>query len=400
MHPDLNSLDILDEISLYLHVPFCPSKCDYCDFFSKAEVPGEVQHRVIEETINQAEILLERIGRPRVGTIFIGGGTPTSLGPALLEKLVTSLQSLSRGDCKEFTCEANPESISRDALTILQKGGVTRLSLGVQSFHKKTLSSLGRHTAGDEIRRSLELIRQLWAGELNIDLITHVPEQSIKLCLKDAENAVQYEPDHLSVYSLQIEEGTPLYNRLKSAGRDTSPQDLPTDMLSSYLNDRAFRRYEISNYSRPGKECRHNLAYWRMRPYLGCGPGAVSTLPGKNGIVRLENPKDIEQFLKGQESSWGVHRENIHPPAFLMDYCMMGLRLTDGIELKEMERVFGIQVVSSLMPLLQGWENEGNADLTEGRIRLTPGGMDIMNPLLIQLMDTIEHLYVDSVQWP
>jgi len=393
------SLETVDTLSLYVHIPFCSAKCDYCDFFSYPGISEEKKNRVIREVFLQAEHLLAQMGNPVIDTVFVGGGTPNSLSANTLETLLSGLDQLMGNPPAEFSFEANPEFVTFDQLTELSDAGVTRLSIGIQSFSDRYLGFLGRAASEIINRTALEEVRSSWKGDFNIDLITEIPGQSAAEQRKDIDAAAAYSPDHLSLYSLHVEEATPLYNRMKGSVPRSLKGGSSVD-ISGYMRKKGYNRYEVSNYSLPGKECLHNLRYWNMRPYLGIGPGAVSTVPGQNGVLRVENPKDLDRFLTGEKSSWGSSATIITPKEFLTEYLMMGLRLTEGIYIDTLENIFGINFFETFSGPVLDWTSRGYAIQHEHRLNLTPDGMDLLNPLLLQVMDTIETLSLETISWP
>jgi oxygen-independent coproporphyrinogen-3 oxidase len=402
------NLSPLNQVSLYIHIPFCLKKCGYCDFFSLENQSKEVMSGVLTETLNQARWFLQKLGNPAISTIFIGGGTPSLLPLTLLKHLLDSLQSMTQSTKNsapvEWSIEANPESITPDFLSIINESGVNRLSLGIQSMDNHILALLERTGNREDSLRAIELIKESWKGDLSIDLITGIPEQTKELFKADIQKILEFEPDHVSLYGLQIEEGTPFFTRVRS-GRIIPLADgkvrILLEQAEEMLLAAGYEKYELSNYSKPGKACRHNLGYWRMDPYLGCGPSGASTLPGidKQGrkeVLRLEVPRSFALFLEGEKFLWGMFRstlrvkklQSLSKKEFLFENLMMGFRLTSGISWENLELRFGNEVLSRIYPRMNSWKEKGY--LKEDGKALTREGTFIMNNLLLELLDDLE----------
>ncbi len=410
------NLSPLNQVSLYIHIPFCLKKCGYCDFFSLENQSEEMMSGVLTETLNQARWFLHNLGNPAISTIFIGGGTPSLLPLPLLKNLLDSLQSMTRNAPVEWSIEANPESITPDFLSIINESGVTRLSLGIQSMDNGILELLERTGNREDSLKAIELIKESWKGDLSLDLITGIPDQTKELFEADIQKILEFEPDHISIYGLQIEEETPFFTRVRS-GRIIPLAEgkvrILLEQAEEMLLAAGYEKYELSNYSKPGKACRHNLGYWRMDPYLGCGPSGASTLPGidKQGrkeVLRLEVPRSFALFLEGEESLWGMFRstipggkaESLSKKEFLFENLMMGFRLTSGISWENLELRFGNEVLSRIYPRMNSWKEKGY--LKEDGKALTREGTFIMNNLLLELLDDLESVPEEIITliWP
>ncbi len=405
-------------ISLYLHVPFCTDKCLYCDFYSVPQrgVTESVQAAVAEQTLLQARRLLDAAGNPRVQTVFFGGGTPSVLAKPTLKSLLDFVSPLQPS---EWTVEANPETLDRDFLMLCGDSGVTRLSVGIQSLQPRLLSLLRRHASRKNCLDAVELLHRAWRGELSLDFIAGIPGQSVAEVERDLALVDESWPGHVSLYQLTTEPGTPLEALVESGEIVMNPAEKDEELWfagRAALQNRRYAQYEVSNFARAGKECRHNIRYWRIEPYIGAGPAAVSTLPmeaaerllgartEKGAAVRLSNPKSIEAFLKGAESQWGAEVETVSPRDLLLETLMMGLRLADGIAGKDFERRFGRSFAELLPGLWEQWERKGWAVPEEGgpRIRLTGDGLMLLDLLLADAAVQIERdgLPELAVQWP
>jgi oxygen-independent coproporphyrinogen III oxidase len=386
-------------VGLYLHVPFCTDKCLYCDFYSVPHrtVPRTVQARVVEETLREAETFRAALGPgSAVSTVFVGGGTPSILSRDHLARIL----EFCRGSAAaEWTVEANPETVDGEFLALCSSAGVSRLSLGVQSLSDAHLSLLRRSAGRTSTLKGVELVSQRWQRELNLDFIAGIPGQTAEDVREDLRLLDRVRPGHVSLYQLTREQGTPLA-RLVEDGRIVPNSPEVDEELwfagREELMRRGYEHYEISNFALPGKACLHNLCYWRIDPYIGAGPGAVSTLParemapllgaklppGATGVVRLTNPRDIPAFLKGREALWGLEVEHVDPRDFLMETLMMGLRVSGGLETAVFERRFGRDFDELFPGLWSRWQDRGWALPVGGQRALTAEGRMIMDGLV------------------
>jgi oxygen-independent coproporphyrinogen-3 oxidase len=393
---DLRRLAAGCALSLYVHVPFCRSKCPYCDFFSLPGCSRSLMERVLAETTSQLECFREWLAPSRIHTIYVGGGTPSILPGALLRRLFSAIRSFTAGlteENPEWSVEANPESLNEEFLQTCTEFGITRLSLGLQSMQENLLRRLGR--PGDEAanRKALRLLESRWRGRLNLDLLAGIPGQDLGLLREDLNQAIDQRPGHISFYAL-----TPV------AGSSLEPQidpELQEQLwLAGYeqLEEAGYRNYEISNFARPGEECRHNLRYWRLQPYLGVGPGAVSTLPGRAGeVYRLSNPEDLDPFLAGRTGLWGIQGEGISPRDFLFETLMMGLRLREGVSRECFRLRFGKSIEAMIPELWSQWQDRGLVSDLGAHYALNDKGRLILDRLLIELGQVFEKIKLPNL---
>jgi oxygen-independent coproporphyrinogen-3 oxidase len=407
-------------LSLYLHVPFCTDKCLYCDFFSVPHrtVTPAVTEAMVGETVRLARRLVESAGpSARVQTIFVGGGTPSCLPPAQLDAL---LGAFAGTGCAEWTVESNPETLSESFLDSCRRAGVTRLSVGIQSLDSRHLATLRRHATREQALAAIELVKKHWAGELNLDFITGIPGQSVADVREDLSVIEDGWPDHVSLYQLTVEPGTPL-EKLAVAGRMVlNRPELDEELWLSGREElirKGCLQYEVSNFARPGRECRHNVHYWRLDPYVGAGPGAVSTLPPSwaaraakrpelaaraQSVVRFAVPRDIRGFLRGEGSFWGIETEIISPADFLLECVMMGLRLSGGIPDSVFRRRFGRGFGELFPGLWEGWVDRGLAAASTDTLSLSPEGLLVLDRLLADVLDLLPAAARGglSLSWP
>jgi oxygen-independent coproporphyrinogen-3 oxidase len=376
-----------------------------------------MQEAVIDQTIRQSASLLSNLDAENVATIFIGGGTPSVLPRPVLDRLLGAFSKLGP---EEWTVEANPESIDGEFLDICGSRGVTRLSVGLQSLRDERLRLLRRPCTRDETLRSLDLVARRWAGDLNLDFIAGIPGQTTTEVREDLQEMLGFQPSHVSLYQLTTESGTELE---KALARGTLVLNSPEQDEELWfqgcaeLEQAGFRHYEISNFCLPGKECRHNLRYWRLEPYLGVGPSSVSTIPFGAAVrafpgsaatreyraaVRLTTPRDFTSFLEGEPKWWNIEMEGLSASDFLLETIMMGLRLEEGIGRVEFERRFGT-TLEALFPGLWGrWEGRGLADSPGRTLHLTERGRMILDALLGEVLETLHAPTVPAleVSWP
>jgi oxygen-independent coproporphyrinogen-3 oxidase len=379
--------------SLYVHLPFCRSKCPYCDFFSVACERNEDMERVVDGILEELVWFAERLRPPAVPTVYIGGGTPSLLPERSLQRLLSGIRAFAPQPA-EWTVEANPESLSLAFLEACAQQGADRLSLGVQSGRNRLLQVLGR--PGDEAanRLALERIRSVWRRRLNLDFLVGIPGQSQGDLFRDLRQAQEAGAGHVSLYALTPPPGTALAEAVQEDARDEL-------WLAGFqeLESEGYGNYEVANFARPGQECLHNLRYWKLEPYLGVGPGAVSTLPGSGGeVLRLYHVEDLSAYRQG--NSWGLRLEKIRPKEFLMETLMMGFRLRGGIDAGEFSRRFGRPLPELLPGLWRDWLDRGFVRVDPAAYAFTDHGRLMLNRRLLEAQEALEALDEPAVRWP
>ena len=290
-------------MGVYVHVPFCDRICPYCDFAVVAGLPGPQEERLVAALVAEIRGRAPAWGAVPLETVYLGGGTPSLLRPESVARILDATRSAFSGEPWEVTLEVNPSTTERDRLPAFRAAGITRLSVGVQSFHDATLKRLGRAHAAPECHATLEAARSAGFAELSIDLIFAVQDQDVAAVLADAEAALAHAPGHISTYALTVEAGTPLAAAVRD-GRVVLPDaDAAADMmlaLEERLESAGLRRYEVSSYALPGQEARHNARYWLREPVLGVGMGAHSHQPrgpGRPYGARPANERNLESWL-------------------------------------------------------------------------------------------------------
>ena len=365
-------------IALYLHVPFCRRKCNYCSFISyeyrEADIPAYVSALKAE--------LVQRARGEHVRSIYFGGGTPTLLSVKQLADILATVGSLFIvEETAEITIEANPGMANMSYLTGIGELGVNRLSLGVQSLNDAELALLGRiHTAA-EAREAVRFARGSGFNNLSIDLIYGLPGQTPGDWRKTLDEALAMEPEHLSLYSLTLETDTPMWRAIEADSLPDIDPDLSADqyeLAEDLLAAHGYGHYEISNWARKGQECRHNLAYWQNLPYLGAGVAAHSYLDGH----RFANTKSLDQYLADFSEKLPPALdmdEEISPELQLAETVILGLRLGEGIDIKNINDRFGVDMLTHYGRQIEEMADAGLLEQTERNIRLTRRGRLLSN---------------------
>lgn len=376
-------------LGIYVHVPFCKSKCVYCDFYSLPHAEERMDAYVkavtahLLETAPQAE-------RHRVDTIYFGGGTPSYLGAKRLREILSViLKKYDVDKHAEITLEANPDS-AQDwrELRALRKAGFNRISLGMQSADDVELAEIGRIHTFDQVRSAVEAARRARFDNLSLDLIYGLPHQTLDRWLSNLEAAVALTPQHLSCYGLKVEEGTPLFLRQDAAGLPDDEQQADLYLAAvELLRHYGFFQYEISNFARTGFESRHNLKYWTLQEYAGFGPGAHSDFGG----VRYAYVRDLDAYIRGILAGTPILSENERIPQLDRDteYLMLGLRTVRGIAPREFENRYRRRF-DCLLPFLRQCEQADYAlEKGDGSWCLTPKGFLVSNQIIGGALDAL-----------
>ena len=383
----LKALENNSEASLYIHIPFCNSKCSYCDFFSVTD--HSLMAAILDKTLDQTARYIDYFGIKRIPTVYIGGGTPTSLPLPLLEKLLRFLDRLPPKEEVECTIEANPETVNQDLLSLLSDSCINRLSLGIQSFSDTTLETLGRPCNAKTAYKAIDLVKQRWNGQLSLDLISSVPHQTVSDSISDIDTAISFKPDHISLYSLTLEEGTPLAKRYGS-GLDAIDDNIWI-LAADHLEISGYKRYEVSNFALPGHQSRHNTRYWKLLPYIGTGAGGVSTLhDGEGGLYRIANIPNLEGYLDSEGLLCGATTEEIKGKSYIFEYLMMGFRMTAGIARSDFSTTFGREITEIIPETLANWKDKGLLVESDDSIALTKEGLLLLNQFLLDALSELE----------
>lgn len=391
-------------MELYIHIPFCIRKCYYCDFLS---LPcGNVQKggRKYKEQEKYTEVLCAELAGMRrkyadraFTSVFIGGGTPSVLEPGLMKKILEEVGRfpLADGDI-EYTVECNPGTVDEEKLLLYKRYGVSRLSFGLQSAGDEELKRLGRIHCYEDFLKSYKLARSLGFENINVDLISALPGQHCSDWENTLRSVAELGPEHISAYSLIIEPGTPffdIYGEESSCGQDKRPSGgqaaaLPDEdeerkmysMTSKILGEYGYMRYEISNYSKPGRESKHNIGYWTGEEYLGAGLGATSYIMESGEGIRYKNTDSLEEYLSCVVTEYEkCDLEKLSREDMMCEFMILGLRLTKGADRRVFTERFGCDPAEVFGDVIRKYEKLGLLKIEENFVALTEKGTDVSN---------------------
>ncbi|MDO5134856.1 MAG: radical SAM family heme chaperone HemW [Eubacteriales bacterium] len=372
-------------VELYVHIPFCVKKCDYCDFLS-GPASREAQEAYVQALVREISLAGAAVREP-ITTVFIGGGTPSLLRPEqmgrILEQMGASFSLVEEG---EVTLEANPGTLTKEKLALYRRLGVNRLSLGLQSPEEEELRLLGRIHTFRQFLDSFWMAREAGFSNINVDLMGALPRQSREGWRKNLRTVARLAPEHISAYSLMVEEGTPFYERELELPDEDTEYGMYED-TAEVLGEYGYRQYEISNYALPGRECEHNIGYWRRTPYLGLGLGAASLV----GNLRFSNTRDQGEYLRksreeGFPESIRQERTLLSPSDQMAEYAFLGLRMTEGISLEGFRREFSRDFMDIYGPVVKKYSEMGLL-LREGdRLFLSREGIHVSNQIMADFL--------------
>lgn len=373
-------------MELYIHVPFCVKKCAYCDFLSFPADEG-TKRRYVEKLMEEMRTMGAVCRDNTVSTVFVGGGTPSILKGEWMEELFSVLrENFSLEPDAEISMEANPGTVTKEKLFSYRRAGINRLSFGLQSAKERELSALGRIHRFEDFLESFRAARECGFENINVDLMSALPGQTADSWMETLKRTAELSPEHISAYSLIVEEGTPFYEAYGSeAGRKLLPdEETEREMYhrtKAFLRECGYERYEISNYAKPGFACLHNIGYWTGVPYLGLGLGAASYLNGK----RFSGHGDMETYLA---SAAGTYENEVQLTKKDMEeeFFFLGLRLTKGVSLAEFKERFGEDAAAVYPGVMERFVKEGAANLSDGRFFLTDYGMDVSNYVMAEFL--------------
>ena len=372
-------------LGLYVHVPFCASTCDFCAFY-QTKPTAEGMRGFLAGVAQEAELV---VWERSVDTVFWGGGTPGLLAPRALGALGEIVLRHSRGQPQEWSVEMAPASVTPRRLTVLKELGVTRISMGVQSFQRPLLEALGRQHTPEQALRAYERVRAAGFASVNLDLIFAIPGQSLEAWRADLDTAVRLQPDHVSTYCLTFEEDTALFVKL-SHGRvrlDVEKEAAFYTEAWARLEAAGYAQYEISNFARPGHECLHNLNTWRMEEWIGLGPSAASQFGGGRG----SNVADLAQWRSGVDAGRraDVDRIELTPRMLAEDSLVFGLRMNEGIDLPALRARFPTAPWENVIALAVRLREAGLAEWDDRHLRLTLRGRLVADAVAVQIMEAM-----------
>lgn len=374
----------MKEISLYIHIPFCDQKCFYCDFPSFAG-KGQLKEAYIKALIKEINNKITK--EYLINTIFIGGGTPSSLGVNELEMLLKEVSKLNLSNNIEYTMECNPGNLTREKLKIMKEYGVNRISMGLQAVQNTLLKSIGRIHDYDEFEKNFKEARDFGFNNINVDLIFGLPNQSLENWKESLERIIALNPEHISAYSLIIEEGTAFYKLYEEDKLKVPEEEVEREMYNlakSKLLEAGYYQYEISNYSKIGLECRHNLAYWNMDSWIGVGSAASSYIDNK----RLTNTSVVEKYIEGINNDNPIVEEEIINSLKdnMEEFMFMGLRKIKGISISEFEKRFGKSIEEVYGPLLNKYEKAKLIIRNGDNLYLSSQGIEWSNQIMAEFL--------------
>ena len=363
------------EISLYIHIPFCVRKCLYCDFPSFSGMDGMFEDYVrrLCREMGEAAPSFQGIG---VKSVFFGGGTPSVLPPALMGRIMDKIMSAyDVNSDAEISMEANPGTLDAAKLREYKSMYFNRLSMGLQAWQDRLMERLGRIHRGGEFEDNFLQARDAGFKNINVDLMFSLPGQTMDDWQETLEKVMRLDPEHISAYSLIIEEGTPFFDMYEKG--QITETDENTDRRMYYLakemlSDKGFRQYEISNFAKEGFECRHNITYWRTEEYRGFGLGAHSYVDG----TRFHNSADMKEYMAG---GGRLDMEKLTPEEMQEEFMFMGLRMNEGISREEFLKRFKTDITSVYGQEIVELISEGLLTENKGRISLTDRGIDVSN---------------------
>ena len=376
----------MDKISLYIHIPFCAQKCLYCDFPSFAR-KDHLRKAYIEALNKEIISLREKYNNLEINTIFIGGGTPSVLEADELECLLKEVAKLNMAKDIEYSMECNPGNLTEEKLEVMKKYGVNRISMGLQAKQDNLLKGLGRIHNYKTFKENFLLAKKVGFNNINVDLMFGLPNQRLNEWEETLREIISLEPAHISAYSLIIEEGTAFYNLYEN-----DKLKLPTEeeerkmyhLAKKILEENGFNQYEISNYAKEGKECRHNLAYWNMDNWIGVGSAAASYINGK----RIKNISSVEEYINSINEKGEAVEEIINNSKNdnMEEFMFMGLRKINGIDENEFKNRFSMNINDVYGEILNKYIDEGLLIRDSGRIFLSEKGIEISNIIMADFL--------------
>lgn len=369
----------MKEISLYIHIPFCKQRCFYCDFptFSGKEILREDYIKALVKEIK------EKCSNYLIKTIFIGGGTPSYLEENDLEKLLIAVSKLNLSDKLEYSMECNPGTVSENKLKIMKKYGVNRISFGLQSCNDNLLKKIGRIHTLEEFLENYNLARKIGFNNINVDLMYGLPNLTIQDWKNTLEKICELKPEHISAYSLIIEEGTAFYKLYEKDKLELPSEDderIMDKITKDILKANGYHQYEISNFALDGKECGHNKVYWSLDEYIGVGSASSSYMDG----YRFTNTSNINDYIEKINNNVSVvidkHKNSIKDE--MEEFVFMGLRMVSGIDLLKFKKKFGVDINSIYKEIIEKNIRDGLIVVEENKMFLTTKGMELSNSVM------------------
>lgn len=362
-----------NELGIYIHIPFCKKKCDYCDFVSYCGKEEYVE-KYIEAVKQEIKDNLKKI-QGEITTIYIGGGTPSCIDSKYIVEIMNTIYSVIENRADEITIEVNPGTVTEKKFQAYKKAGINRLSIGLQETHNKLLKSIGRIHTFEQFIETYELARKVGFNNINVDLMIGLPNQSIADIKESLEKIIELNPEHISVYSLILEEGTPLFEKYKAGEIQLPGEELERNMywyVKNTLENVGYNHYEISNFAKPGYESKHNMNCWEQKEYIGIGAAAHSYVNG----VRYSNISNLHEYIKGRDR---IIHEIQTIEDMQKEYMLLGLRKIQGVSIQAFKNKFAENPIYLFRNELQELTEQGLLEIDGDAIKLTNKGLDLAN---------------------
>lgn len=380
------------ELELYIHIPFCVQKCLYCDFLSMP-VDETVRRHYVHKLIEEIKEKAGNYSGYSVPSIFFGGGTPSILSGMQIAEMVEALQKHFHIEKNaEITIECNPGTLTEQKLSACKSSGINRISMGLQSAKNQELEKLGRIHSFEEFLHNYDLVRKMGFDNVNVDIMLALPEQTVSDWEYTLKEILKLRPEHISAYSLIIEEGTPFYQNYAADEQrreeGEEPLFLPNEeteramyrLTGEMLLEKGYERYEISNYAKKGRECRHNIGYWTRKNYLGLGLGSASLVEN----VRFSNTSDLKEYLNGNFEP--QDKEVLERKEQMEEFAFLGLRMMKGISRGRFEELFGVEIEAVYGEVIRKMTAQGLLEQQAGNIFLTEEGISVSNYVMSEFL--------------
>lgn len=378
----------MSKLGLYIHIPFCVKKCDYCDFLSFGGAPQRTKDRYIESLCNELRDYGTNFEGERLSTVYIGGGTPSVLSVVNFGKLMDAVRtSFVIEENAEVTIEMNPGTVTDEKMRLYVNAGINRVSMGLQSDDDRQLQALGRIHTFEMYRKTFELVRRHGIRNINVDVMFGLHEQTMEQWQHTLKSVVDLNPEHISAYSLIIEKDTPYEIREQQGTLNLPDEDTERCMFwfaHQYLSSAGYDHYEISNYAKPGKASRHNSSYWDLTPYIGAGLGASSYY----GNRRYRNITSMDAYLteKGRLNRVRLLEQVNTPETSLEEAFFLGLRCLEGVDLMKLRNVYGNDLMAAYDPVIEMLTGKGLLIEEGDFLRLTHRGVDLSNQVMSEFI--------------
>ncbi len=371
-------METMKKIGVYIHIPFCKQKCYYCDFISFPNIE-RMQEKYVQALLKEIENFIKENQELKIETIYIGGGTPSYIDSKYIEKI---LSLFNKKNLIESTIEVNPGTVNKEKLEAYKKAGINRLSIGLQSTSNRLLKQIGRIHKFEDFLNTYNLAKNIGFNNINVDLMIGLPNQNIADIKKSLEEVVKLNPTHISVYSLIIEENTPIAQMVEKGELNLPDEEEERNMywyVKNFLELQGYNHYEISNFSKKGYESKHNLDCWEQKEYVGFGLAAHSYI----NKIRYSNTEDLEKYIKNCEESRfnenKIIQEKQNHFTQEQEYMLLGLRKIDGVSIQNFKNKFGENPIFVFRNELNKLVEEKLLKVTEDNIMLTNKGLDLAN---------------------